>query len=117
MSNKLGTSKFFSMLKFLWQYTEAAIWRCFTRQVFLKILQNSQDKTCARVFLNKVGGFQPATLLKRRLQHMCFPNVATFSKKSSGRLLLNIYFPNNSVFCHLKHCNCLIDLRPCQYRK
>ena len=29
--------------------SEAAVWRCFTKQVFLKILQNSQENTYAGV--------------------------------------------------------------------
>ena len=44
---------------------------------------------------NKVRGFQPATLLKRKLGHTSFPDFAnflktSFSKKSSGQLLLDI---------------------------
>ena len=42
--------------------------------MFLEILQNSQEKTCARVsFFNKVVGLRVATLLKKRLWHSCFP--------------------------------------------
>ena len=42
--------------------------------MFLKILQNWQEKTCARVyFFNKVTGLRPATLLEKRLRHRCFP--------------------------------------------
>ena len=58
-----------------------------------KIL-NSQENTCARVsFLIKLQA-PPATLLKKRLWHRCFPvNFAKFlrtpfSKNTSGRLLL-----------------------------
>ena len=39
----------------------------------LKISQNSQEKTCVRVFFNKAAGLRPATLLKKRLWHRCFP--------------------------------------------
>ena len=43
-------------------------------EVFLKILQKLQENTCLRVsFLNKVAGLRPTTLLKKRLQHWCFP--------------------------------------------
>ena len=41
--------------------------------MFLEIWQNSLENTCARVFFNKVVGLRPATLLKRRLWHSCFP--------------------------------------------
>ena len=52
--------------------------------------------TCAVVsFFNKVAGMRPATLLKKRLRHRCFPvNFAkflrtSFLKNTSGRLLLD----------------------------
>ena len=45
-----------------------------TKQVFLKLSQNSQENTPAGVPSNKkFAGFQPATLLNKRLQHRCFP--------------------------------------------
>ena len=37
------------------------------KKVFLKISQNSQENTCARKRL------RPATLLKKRPWHRCFP--------------------------------------------
>ena len=41
------------------QYTEAIICRCFTKWMFLKFWQNSQDNTCAVIpFFNKVAGPQ-----------------------------------------------------------
>ena len=59
-------------------YTEAVVQRCSIKKVFLEILQNSQENTCARVsFLIKLQG--PAALLKKRLWHRCFPvNFAKF---------------------------------------
>ena len=37
------------------QFTEAVVWRCFVEKVFLEILQNSQENTCARAsFLIKL---------------------------------------------------------------
>ena len=59
---------------------EAVPKRCSVKKVFLKILQNSQENTCDRVsFFNKVAGLRPATLLKKRLWHRCFPvNFAKF---------------------------------------
>ena len=61
------------------QYTEAAFQRCSVKKVFLEISQNSQENTCARVsFLIQLQG-SPATLLKKRLWHRCFPvNFAKF---------------------------------------
>ena len=42
--------------------------------MFLKILQNSQENTCARAsFLIKKSCLRPATLLKRRLWYRCSP--------------------------------------------
>ena len=74
--------------------SEAAIRRCSSKYVFLKIPQNSKENTCVRVsFLmqmqinckfsaNQLTGFYmmgPATLLKKRLWHRCFPvNFAKF---------------------------------------
>ena len=54
---------------------KAAIQRCSVKKVFLKISQNSQENTCARVsFLIK---------LKMRLWHRCFPvNLAIFFRKA-----------------------------------
>ena len=58
------------------QYLEAVAQRCSVKKVFLKNSQNSQENTCARVsFLIKLQtlGVRPATLLKKRLWHRCFP--------------------------------------------
>ena len=58
--------------------TEAVAQRCSVKKVFLEILQNSQENTCARVsFLIKLQ----ATLLKKRLWHRSFPvNFAKFRR-------------------------------------
>ena len=46
----------------------------FRKKVFLEISQNSQGSTCARLsFFNKVAILRPATLLKKRVWHRCFP--------------------------------------------
>ena len=46
---------------------EAVVRRCSVKKVFLEILQNSQENTCARVSV------------KKRLWHRCFPvNFAKF---------------------------------------
>ena len=52
---------------------EAVVRRCSVKKVFLQVSQNSQENTCARVSFNKVAGLSPATLLKKRLWHRCFP--------------------------------------------
>ena len=50
------------------------------------------------LFFNKVAGLRPATLLKKRLCHRCFPvNFAKFLRKpfsenTSGGLLLEVVF-------------------------
>ena len=46
---------------------EADAQRCSVKKVFLEIPQNSQKNTFARV------SDRPATLLKKRLWHRCFP--------------------------------------------
>ena len=45
---------------------EAVAQRCSVKKVFLKILINSQESTCARVFFfDKVASLRPVTLLKK----------------------------------------------------
>ena len=44
------------------------------KKVFLEISQNSQtNQLCLSLFFNKVAGLRPATLLKKRHGHRCFP--------------------------------------------
>ena len=40
--------------------------RCSVKKVFLDFLQNSQENSCASLFLNKVARLSTATLLKKR---------------------------------------------------
>ena len=67
---------------FYWQLIilaiEAVIQRCSVEKVFLEIWQNSKENTCVRVsFL--ISCRRPATWLKKRLWHRCFPvNFAKF---------------------------------------
>ena len=42
------------------------------KKVFLKISQNSQENTRARIFFKKTADFQMCNFIKR-LQHRCFP--------------------------------------------
>ena len=47
--------------------------RCSVKKIFLKILQNSQEKNmCRSLFFNKIADLRPATLLKRDSWHMSF---------------------------------------------
>ena len=50
--------------------------------MFLKISQNPQENLCCIcLFLNKVAGLRPIILLKKKLQHRCFPvNIANLKK-------------------------------------
>ena len=80
-------------------FTESFLWRSlsemnllevFCEKVFLKIWQNSQENICARdSFLIELQT-TPATLLKKRLWHRCFP--VNFAK------LLRTPFPQTSIF-------------------
>ena len=55
----------------------------FYKKVLLKISQNWQENTCARVsFFNKVASLSPATLLKKRPWHRCFPDRALWTTAS-----------------------------------
>ena len=64
------------------------------KKVFLEILQNSQENTCATVSLLSL---RPATLLKKRLCCWCFlVNFVKFLRtpflqNTSGQLLLNTH--------------------------
>ena len=69
---------------------------CSIKKVFLKVSQNPQQNTSARVCFNKVVGLRPAILIKKRLWHRCFPvNFVKFFgilflQNISGWLLLFI---------------------------
>ena len=54
----------------------------FLKTVLLKSSPDSQKNTCVGVsFFNKVTALRPATLLKKRLWHKCFPaNLVKFSR-------------------------------------
>ena len=45
--------------------SEAATGCFYKKKVFIEILRNSQENSCARVFFNRVTSLRPATLLKR----------------------------------------------------
>ena len=74
--------------------SEAATGGVMSEKVFLEISKNSQENTCARA---SCAGLRPATLLKRRLWHRCFPvNFMKFLRtpflqNTYGRLLLSFF--------------------------
>ena len=83
----------FNFIRYL-KATEAATRGVLCKKMFLENSQNSQENTCARVsFLIKLQA-RPATLLKKRLWHRCFPVSfvnflrTLFLQNTSGRLLL-----------------------------
>ena len=57
-------------------------WRCSVKISVLKNFEKFTEKNLCRNFLfNKIATLRPATLLKKRLQHSCFPvNFAKFLK-------------------------------------
>ena len=62
---------------------EAVFQRCFVKKVLFEILQNSQENPCAKVSFSIKLQARPATLLKKRLWHRCFPvNFAKFQRTS-----------------------------------
>ena len=58
---------------FLVHFTQASVRVCSTKKVFLKIWENLQENTCARVFfLEKIAHHQACKFIKKRLQHRYF---------------------------------------------
>ena len=79
------------------EFKKAATRGALYEKVLLEILQNSQENNCARIsFFPEFLNLRPATLLKKRLWHRCFPVNFTkflrtpFLQSTSGRLLLNL---------------------------
>ena len=71
--------------------------RCSVRKGVLRNFTKFTRKyLCQILFFNKAAGLRPATLLKKRLWHRCFPvNVVEFLRtpllqNTSGRLLLSV---------------------------
>ena len=91
--------------------SEAVVWRCSVKKVFLAISQNSQENACARVsFIMKSQalGLRPATLLIKRLWHRWFPvNFAIFLRtpflpEHSGGLLGEFMrYNHGEIICRL----------------
>ena len=63
-------NKFFGIksLNFKCQRSEAIVWMCSVKKVFIKILQNSQKNICTGIFRLEACNF-----IKKRLRHICFP--------------------------------------------
>ena len=84
----------------------------FMKKVFFKILQSSRESICVGVFLSKVAGLQPATLLKQRLQHTFLRGILqNFYKQNFIENLRGTASEGSSNFVlqhkvdfHLRHC-------------
>ena len=61
-------------------YSEAVVWWCSVKIGVIKIFTKFTGKhLCQSFFFNKVAGLRPATLLKKRIWHRCFPlNIVKF---------------------------------------
>ena len=82
-------------MKWYQTYSRSSHRKCSGKKGILRNLAKSTGKhLCQRMFLNKVAGLRPATLLKNNLWHRCFPvNFVKFLRtpslqKTPGRLLL-----------------------------
>ena len=69
--------------------------RCSIRNDVLRnFTKYTRKHLCQSFFFDKVAGLSPATLLKKRLRHRCFPvnfanfQRAPFSRNTSGQLFL-----------------------------
>ena len=62
--------------------------RCSIKKVVFKISETSQENPCVEAFFNKVAGLDPASFLKKKLQHKCFP--VKFAKLLRTPILKNI---------------------------
>ena len=75
-------------------YSEAATGGVLSKKVLKDFAKFTGKHLCQSLFFNKVAGFRPATLLKKRVWHRCFPvNFAKFLwtpflQNTSWRLLL-----------------------------
>ena len=98
---------------FFWHLGRSSHRRCSLRKgVLRKFAKFTRKHLCQSSFFNKVAGLRPATLLKKRLWHRCFPmNFAkipfwnTFSRKHLRWLSLSrtssYYVPSFKVVCFL----------------
>ena len=93
-------------------YAEAAVRRCFSKYLFLRLPKYSLENNCVGVFLNKF----PGNSVKKRLQHRFFPvNIVkflgtAFLQNTSGgcfctlgtKVLGNIIRKNGKKHSHVK---------------
>ena len=102
-------------LKKLVLFTEAAVRRCFTKQVILKI---SQENPCNGVSFRIKLQVMSATLVKKRLGCRYFPvsqrnsEGTSFLKNASGRLLPCLVVSKQTFVIEKKivhHKTCFID--------
>ena len=80
------------------------------KKLFLKILQNSQENTCARFSCSvKLQGLRPKALLKSRIWHTCFPvnfyrtppvAISKIHTRKSARLYIGQYLPHLTTGVH-----------------
>ena len=64
-------------------YSEAAVRRCCSKQVYLKISHYSKKKYVLKSLSDKVVGLKVCNYIKNRLQHRCFPvNFGKFLRTS-----------------------------------
>ena len=104
-------------------------WRCSVEKSALKVLQNSQENTCTRVFLIKLQA-STCNFIKQRLQHRSFfVNFANFQRthflqnfytfftlRITFNVNLNFFkryevYPNFRIFEYLRFTNTLVVMR------
>ena len=91
-----------------WCIIRSSCPKMFSKYLFLKNSQNSQENTCRGLFFSKVPDLKtllekklPATLLEKRIQHKCFDVIfAKFLWKPFYRTHLEEYFCMISDFCN-----------------
>ena len=83
-------------------FNKSSHWRCSVKKGALKIFTEFTGKLCWSLCFNKVAGLKPATLLKKRFQHRCFPVNSvkflrtSFLENTSCRLLLILLIGNRT---------------------
>ena len=62
-------------------YSEAAVHRFSSKYAFLKFRNIQRKATVLESLFNKVADLKAHNLIKKRIQHMCFPvNIEKFSR-------------------------------------
>ena len=98
--------------------------RCFVKKDVLRNFAKFTGKQpCQSLYFNKVAGLRPATLLKKRLWHSCFPvNFAKFLRtpflqNSSRRLLLNQFQQSDAFHIETSYLICNANQMAGSYMK